>query len=61
MGDKHVKLFERSFVQQQVNSFPRRQLATGVLSVNTRLAATQSGLTAAIFELFQNIFHDGPL
>ena len=49
--DEHVELFERAFVQQEVNPFARGKLALRVLRVDALLAAAGSGLGPPKVEL----------
>ncbi len=61
VGDEHIEFFKTALVQQQINPFPRGQLAAPVLRIDPLLPAAQSGGVAAIFELGQDIFHGGTL
>ena len=58
--DEHVELLERALVHQQLDALARGQLAALVLRVDARLAAAGARARAALFELFQDVFH-GPL
>ncbi len=58
--DKHIELFERAFVQQQINPFAGCQFTTSVLCIDPVLAATQTRVGAPRFKLCQNVFHDVP-
>src|SRR5690606_36135800 len=55
--DVHVELLKRVFVHQKLNAFARRQLALAVLAVDAGLTTAQAGLVAALFELFDDVFH----
>ena len=61
VGDEHVEFFKRPIIKQQVDPLAGGQLATGVLRINALLPSAQSGVVAAGFKLFQNIFHHAPL
>jgi hypothetical protein len=41
---EHVEFFKRSFIEQQINSFPGGHNPFGMLLINSILTATQSGL-----------------
>src|SRR6185369_7755728 len=55
--DEHVELFERAFVQQEVDPFARRQLAFGVLASDPPLAAAQPRVLAPRLKFFQDVLH----
>jgi hypothetical protein len=60
MGDKHVKLFERSVIQQQLNPFARCQLAFAVLRRNPTFAAAHTRCFAPVFKFLQDIHQITP-
>jgi hypothetical protein len=57
MFDEHVELLEGSLVEEEVDALARGQLATLVLSLDTRLAAAKAGDAAAAFQFFENFLH----
>ncbi len=57
MGDEHVELLERPFVQQQFDPLARGQLPPGVLGIDTTLATALSRRGATRLEFRQNVFH----
>jgi hypothetical protein len=44
VGFEHVEFFKRSFIEQQINSFPGGHNTFGMLLIDSILTATQSGL-----------------
>src|SRR5690606_32969043 len=54
MLDEHVELFERAFVEEQVEPLPGGQLALSVLTVDPALAAAQARVFATLLELFKD-------
>ena len=44
MGFKHIKLFKRTIIQQQINPFSGSHAPFGVLLVNSLLTTAQLGL-----------------
>jgi hypothetical protein len=46
MGDEHVVFLERPLVEQHLQPLARRQLALGVLRIDPRLPATETGFIA---------------
>ena len=57
MSHEHVVFFETAFIQQQFDPLARRQFALGMLRVDPRLSATQSGPGAPLFQFLKNVFH----
>ncbi|MCY1243117.1 hypothetical protein D9M72_561200 [compost metagenome] len=57
MGDIHVKLLERSLVEQHFQSFAGREFALAVLGINTFLPAADARLSATRFKLFEKFLH----
>jgi hypothetical protein len=47
--DKHVPLFERAFVEQDLEALASRELAFGVLRVNALLPTAHSSSSALFF------------
>jgi hypothetical protein len=56
MGDKHVELLKRSFIED-IEKFASGELALGMLNVDTDLAAAEKGFGAARIELFKYRAH----
>ena len=61
MGDEGVVFLEGSLVEQQLDPFPRRQLALGVLRVDPLLPPAQAGVLAAVVQFLDNVLHRRPL
>src|SRR5690606_18597320 len=57
VGDEHIVFFEAAFVEQHFDTLTCRQLALGMLGVNTALAAAKARLGAPLLQLFQNRAH----
>ena len=57
MLDEHVIFFERSFIEQKVNTLAGGQLALGMLRGNALFAAAEAGLIATLFQLVKNMLH----
>jgi len=55
--DKHVPLFKRAFVQQDINALARGESAFFVLRVDTSLATPQAGELALIVQLLKDVMH----
>src|SRR5690606_19974448 len=57
MRDEHVELLEGAFVQKHFDALARGQLALGMLSLDTALAAAKASFRAAFLQLFENRTH----
>jgi hypothetical protein len=57
VGDVHVVFFKRAFIEQHLDALARRQLALGMLGVDTLLPAAKPRLGAARFHGFDDIAH----
>jgi hypothetical protein len=55
--DEHVPLLERALVEQQLEPFPRAELALGMLRGDACLAAAQARRGALAFQLFDDVVH----
>ena len=51
MLDKHVKLFEGVFIEEEVNALPGGKFSTGVLGTGALFATACSGVGPAQFQL----------
>ena len=51
----------KSFVEQELDAFARRQLAAAVLGFDAPLAAALARTLAPGFELFEDVLHGGRL
>ena len=58
--DEHVELLERALVHQQLDALAGGELAALVLRLDARLAAAGARRRAALFELFEDVFHAQP-
>ena len=56
--DEHVVFLETAFVEQELDSFPRRQFPLCVLGIDSFLAAAQAGRVALPLQLTQNVLHN---
>ena len=54
---EHVPFFEAAIVQKQFDALARRELALGVLGIDTLLAATEPGLLALLVQLSNDFLH----
>ena len=57
MGDKHIEFLKAALVEQQFDTFTRRQLAAPVLGVDPLLSAAKARRLATVFKLGQDVFH----
>ena len=55
MADQLVHLFERAFVEQQIDALARRQLAFRVLPLHPLLAAARFGIGMTAPDLCQSV------
>ncbi len=55
--DEHVEFLERALVEQEFDALAGGQFAALVLCLNARLAATEAGLLAPLFEFVEDVFH----
>ena len=60
MFDEHVELLEGALVQQQLDALARRELALGVLRVDTSLTAAGFRLLPPLFKPTKNVLHAAP-
>ena len=57
--DEHVPLFERARIEQQLDSFTRREFALGVLAIDALLTAAQFRRSPFCFQLTNYVLHVG--
>ncbi len=57
MRDIHIKLLERSLVEQHFQSFAGSELAFAVLGINTFLPAAKACFRATCFKLLEKFLH----
>jgi hypothetical protein len=57
MDDEAVQFGERSFILQQINTLPCRELSLSVLCLYPNSAATEFGLGAALLEKRELVAH----
>ena len=55
--DEHVPFLEAALVEQQLDAFPGRQLAFGVLGLDPTLTASLAGRLAHLLEPAKNLLH----
>ncbi len=60
MLDEHVELFERAFVEEDLQPLTGSQTPLGVLGVDALLSAAQAGLGASLVELLEGRGHRSP-
>ena len=60
MFDKHIELFEGTFVEQQFDALSRGKLAFGVLGIDALLATTGPRFLPPLFKPTKNILHAAP-
>src|SRR5690606_30668538 len=60
VGDEHVELLERAFVEEHFDALARRQLPFGVLGLDALPAAAETGLIAPRLELIEHLTHQKP-
>src|SRR5690606_24937157 len=60
MLHEHVPLLEGAGIEQQFQPFTRRQLALGMLRLDTFGPAALAGLGALFFQLADNVLHETP-
>jgi hypothetical protein len=59
MLHEHVEFLEGAFIEEQIEAFPRSELAARVLGIDALLSAAGPRIGAPFFKLFQDFLH-GP-